>query len=240
MKSIYLLLLSLIAGTFAECKGAKKTPAEQAPTQLVSIQTQGCRGYCPRFKADFFSDGTVRYEGIQFVEKMGTATVTLTKSELGLLNKQLETTNLWQYPERFPTTVADAPGATLTVYRGQEQKVVMGSLERPKPILALDNMLRDLLEAHQIPVRKGVNPEAPDPNSRKTILVLLKPEINAGNWIAEVKDLRVQLIRRVTADNLWLVGFDPQQISEAALIERLKKMPAVLEAQTNQEVDERH
>ena len=47
-------------------------------------------------------------------------------------------------------------------------------------------------------------------------------------------------MRRISSDNIWLIGYNPAQIQEAQLIDLLKDMEGVLEVQANKQVKERN
>lgn len=237
--------LSLLAGACSRSK-VKSDLVQAAPAPpLIQLETSPCRGYCPVYRVLFRANGVAEYEGERFVEKIGRDSFRLTASELVQLRKAVETTNLWQYPNEFPVTIADAPGASLTVYRNSEQKTVRGSMERPKPIRDLDELLRQLTRAH------GINLDSKDPNAlpegaQSELLVKLKPGLNAGNWLRDFNqggsEVQLKLVRRTggTGDNIWVVGYDRRKIEEKTLLDLLKTTDGVLEAQPNRQAQERH
>jgi hypothetical protein len=242
MKSLILFLLLL--GTVS-CKSndAFSNKAESAPaTPLILLETSPCRGFCPVFKLSFRSDGLVTYEGIRFVKKTGSSTFQLTKQELSTLKKKLKKANLWQYPESFPSTIMDAPGASLTIYKGKTSKTIRGSVERPKQVIAMQEYLQVLAEKHSIDL-KGVDPfTPPEPENRTELLVKLKPEINAGNWLRDINqsskaDLR--LIKRTGADNIWVVAFEKNRFKTEEILLLIRSNEQVVDAQENREVKER-
>jgi len=232
------ILLPLIL-LFA-CKSADVQQTTAQPQRLVSLQTHGCFGYCPMFTVTLWDNGRLDYLGDRFVEKAGTDTIFVTAEELVRLKTAIESTNLWQYPENIPTQIADAPSATLTAFRSDgTSHRVKGSMDRPQSIVELQKMLQNIAEAHGLKVNKGVNPNEIVPEQRREVIVLLKPEVNAGNWITQFTDLKLQLLRRTGTENRWLVGFDPKQIDEKTLLERLRKSDGALEATPNRRSEER-
>ena len=228
-------LLLLFAALFA-CKARKETAAStpsmdtKGGSQLISLATQGCRGWCPIYVLDFHTNGKVKYEGTRFVEKAGKSEFQLTPDELSKLTTEVKKVNLWQYPENIESRVADAPYARLTVYDGAKSHPVSGSIDRPKPILELENMLKDLAEAHGVQVKKGVNPDDPALKLTAQVVVKLKPDVNAGNWVAKFNDeIKLRLVRRVSTENNWLVGYNPDQFTEKAITDLLKDLEGVLD-----------
>ncbi|MBX2892521.1 MAG: hypothetical protein KF734_16460 [Saprospiraceae bacterium] len=233
-----ILLLTLSALTMLAAEKCRKNVAS-TPLPLLSLETGPCFGFCPVFKLDALDNGLVRYEGIQFVEKEGRDSFRLTKEELKQLKTKTQEVNLWQYPDQIQTDVVDAPFATLTAYNRDKSKSVRGSIDRPTPLLQLEDLLKDLAEAHGIQVKRGVNPNSPASGSQREVVVHLKPEVNAGNWLAQFGELRLRLVRRLAAENIWLVAYNPNEIGEKELISLLKDMDGVVDVQTNLPVKER-
>lgn len=230
----FALLLAFPA--FFSCKTGQ--PA-RGSAPLVELRTGGCFGYCPVIRLTVHRNGFTEYEGGHFAEKQGLDSFQLTKPEVAALRKQLEAANLWQYPDRIESQVVDAPFVTLTAFRDGASKSVVGSVDRPEPLLQLENRIKDLAGAHGFETRRGVNPKEPPLNRRREVLVQLKPEINAGNWIRQFTEFKLLLIRRLPEGNIWVVAYDPEQITENAVLQLFKNTAEVLEAQPNRAVQER-
>jgi hypothetical protein len=154
---IQLFFLLVLAGAAAllQCKSAAK-PAMAGGEKLLYLETTPCFGYCPVFNVTVSTDGTVDYEGIRSVEVVGKKQVKLTAPELERLRKKIDEVDLWKYPDNIKTDVTDAPWATIVVYKGGQSKSVKGSVDRPEPVLQLEELVKDLVEAHGIVVKKGV------------------------------------------------------------------------------------
>ncbi len=198
---------------------------------LVELRTGGCFGYCPIIRLTVRHDGWVEYAGGQFAERQGLDSFRLTGQEIKQLRRDVQKANLWQYPDKIESQVVDAPWSTLIVYRDGVSKSVLGSMDRPAPLLELENAIKNLAEAHGFQVKQGVNPKEPPAGTRREVTVTLRSDLNAGNWIAQFKDVRLLLIRRVSAENKWIVAFDPAEISEKGLIELFRSTAGVLGVQ---------
>jgi len=220
--------LLLVLTVLLSCKTGQKAAQQRAP--FVELKSGACFGFCPVFRLTVRNNGLVAYEGIRFAEKIGLDSFQLTRAEMAGLREKVEQVNLWQYPERIETQVADAPFATLTVFRDSQSKSVSGSIDRPAPLLELENLLKELAEKHGFQVTRGVNPDDIPANRRQEVIVTLQPEINAGNWIHEFKEYRFQLVRRMSSENIWLVAYDPEQIKEDAVLKLFKNSKGVTDA----------
>ena len=237
-----LAFLFLFLGLSMACKSRKEgsEPLVQPAisSELITLQTFPCRGYCPVFTITVRHNGLLEYNGERFVQKTGPATAQLTPTELARLRIEVTKTNLWEYPDQIKSQIMDAPYATLTVSREGKTKSVNGSMDRPKPLLELEKLIRNIAEAHGLKVLEGVNPNTSAPPKGEVILKL-RPEENAGNWIARFGEVKLRLVRRLH-DNTWLVDYDPAQIGEKQVIELLKSTAGALEVQANHPVEDRH
>lgn len=227
----------MILAALISCQTGKKTASPDAP--FVEIKSGACFGFCPVFRLTVRNNGLVEYEGIRFAEKTGLDSFQLTKAELAGLRKKVRQVNLWQYPDRIETQVADAPFVTLTAFRDGQSKSVVGSIDRPAPLLELETLLKNLAEKHDFQVDRGVNPNDIPAERRKEVIVKLQPDVNAGNWVREFTGYRFVLVRRLSAENIWLVAYDPAQMEEQAVLRLFKGSKGVLEAQANRKVEER-
>lgn len=237
MKSICcpFLLLTLVS-TWFSCKSASSAgagaPVGVDTIPLVALQTAGCFGFCPVYTVTVYPDGRAQYFGAQNVELDGEAVFQLTADELRTLKASVDAANLWQYPDRLPSQVADAPFNTLRVFRADgTAKSVSGSIDRPQALLDLEKQIKGIGKAHGLELVRGVNPNDPSRANRREVVVLLKEDLNAGNWIAQLNDLKVQLVRRLGEPNRWVLAYDAGQIDEARLLERLKTTPGVISAE---------
>lgn len=227
----------LLLSTLAFCKTGQKTAADRTP--LVELKAGGCFGYCPVFRLTVRNNGQVEYEGFQFAERQGLDSFQLTELETKRLREKVKEVNLWQYPDHIKSDVVDAPSATLHAFKDGQTKSVQGSIDRPTPLLELEDLLKDLAEAHDFQVKRGINPNEPPANSRQEVIVLLKPELNAGNWIRQFTEFKFLLIRRVSEQNMWVIAYDPKQIAEKAVLALFKETEGVLEVQVNRAAKDR-
>lgn len=241
-----LLELEALFKDLAEAHGLKvkqgiPPKAEEAPaaTQLVQLEVGGCRGFCPIYRLTYNRNGDLEYEGKRFVEKIGTFNVKLTGAELARLKEQVSKTDIWHYPDEIPTTVADLPPLTITVWEGEKTKSVRGSAGFPKPLVALANLMKDLAEAHEIKVKNGVNPNDSPSATKGEILIALKPETNAGNWARGFADVGLTLVRRPGAENIWLATYDRARIEQKDLFARIRKSEGAVDVQVNPQAKER-
>ncbi len=236
MKYLLFLLIPLLA---TQCP-QKKAPAAADHLPFGQLEMGPCFGYCPVYRLSFHNDGWMVYEGKRFVEKTGLDSVRISAEELAGLREKLAAVDLWQYPDRIPTNLADAPYGTLTAWKNGASKSVAGTIDRPEPLLSLEKMMIDIGTAHGFELKKGVNPNRPPAKDRPELLVKFKPDANAGNVLGQITELDVRLVRRTGPENIWVVSYDPAQIKAKDLIALVKTLEGVEEAQENGKAEERH
>ncbi len=153
------LLIAILLVCHTACRPALSGAEKEL---LLELRTGSCFGYCPIIRLSVYTNGLVEYEGKQFAERQGEATFQLSAEEMRQLRRQLRKTNLWQYPDRIASEVVDAPWSTLTTTRRGQTKSVVGTIDRPKPLLDLENLVRNLAEARGYQTRRGVPPIVPE------------------------------------------------------------------------------
>ncbi|MDX1911871.1 MAG: DUF6438 domain-containing protein [Saprospiraceae bacterium] len=245
-------LFLIAAAMIVACSPQKNASAQQPAAQwskttlkkedanaLLRFETGGCRGYCPIYKLTFRNDGSMEYFGNRHVEKVGNQTIKLTADEFSQLQNAVRRANLWEQPERLPSQVADAPPHTFTVFNTEKKHSVRAMGPMPQPMQELENLVQNIAEAHGIMVKKGVDPN--DPASMKgQVIVKFKPDVNAGNFCMQFMEFKTKPVRRLGEDNIWLIGYNPSELTEEQFINIISGMDGVLEVQADKPVQERN
>lgn len=240
MKYLHSLLLiaALIATQYTFAQQAA-SPAPIASAKLVQFETSGCRGFCPIYKLTFFSDGTLAYAGYGGVEKVGEQTVKLSADEFSELQKAVKRADMWQYPANIPSTVVDAPVHTFTVFNTEKKHVVKGTAGLPEPVASLELLMQNIAESHGIMVKKGVDPNDPA-NMTGEVLVQFAPEVNAEKFCAGFMEIKVRPMRRISENNIWIIGFLPSEMTEQQFINMLDGMEGIMKVQSKKQTDTRN
>jgi hypothetical protein len=106
----------------------------------------------------------------------------------------------------------------------------------------MQDFLAGLAKAHGYKLDSFNPDDIPDTSPKTELLVKLKPEINAGNWVRDINRVsktNLKLVRRIGADNIWVVAFDASKFQQDDILTLLKSHEHVLEAQLNREAKER-
>lgn len=145
--------IALVAVFAAACTPAQNggTDTADAPPahavsgdSYISLQRQPCFGTCPVYTVNLAADGTITFEGEQFVATMGTATRTITAREVAALMHSMEGDGFFELDDRYTygdkgcgQYHTDAPRVILTLRMDGRTKTVehdYGCNDAPAPL----------------------------------------------------------------------------------------------------------
>jgi Domain of unknown function (DUF6438) len=234
-------LCAIVCFVLMQCGATKKTKSKALPpnSPLIRLATGGCRGYCPIFSITIDQKGTCTYTPERNCAVQNEQTFQLTKTETASLQKQISTLPFRVYPERFESFVADAPPSIMTFFTPDSTYIITGTLERPRPLIALEEKIRGFALAHGIDTRKSVNPNDIPTGQAGELIVQLKEQINAGNWITTIQTGNPKLVRRMPTNNTWLIKYDQKEVTMKDMILLLEANDDVLKVQKNMRADDR-
>jgi hypothetical protein len=207
--------------------------------KLIQFEASGCRGYCPMYKLTFRKDGFLVYNGIRNVEVLGPSTIRLSSDEFANLLKEVTQVDLWQYPAELPSTATDAPAHTFTVYDGVKAHAVKGRAAIPPPVKNLEILLKDIAEAHGLPVKTGTNPNYPG-YQKEQVIVKFKQDVYVREFCNQFSEIKIRPIQNLSEDNTWTIAFSPAEITKEQMISLLKDMDGVLTVEPGKEVINRN
>jgi Domain of unknown function (DUF6438) len=81
----------------------------------ISLERGPCFGACPVYLLTVFADGTVAYEGRQFVAVEGSHTATLSPDEVEALAQAVLEADFFELADEYTVQATDLPSITLTV-----------------------------------------------------------------------------------------------------------------------------
>ena len=250
-KNLLILLALSITGVFCfmYCKTAKAAPVPPTPPvviddatakgPMVSMKTHGCRGFCPVFELAFDQNGTMTYTPERNTIVTEPKSIKITKKELETLRAMVKAFPAYKYPDKVESSIADASMVTMNFYSPKGVKSITGTIDRPKQLLDIEDYMRTLAESYGINTRDGKNPNDIPEGQVGEVIVLLTKDINAGNWIRQYEHLQLKLVRRVSAENTWVVAYNTTQITGKGLVALFKRSPDVVECTQNEKVSDR-
>lgn len=106
--------------------------AHQIPQDtLITLERTVCYGTCPSYKLTISADGSVLFEGLRFVKKVGTVESTISQEALRALIERFEKINYFHLRNRYEDSgdgcegaVSDGPSAITSIRINGKSKSV--------------------------------------------------------------------------------------------------------------------
>ena len=111
--------------------------------QVVYLERTPCYGKCPTYKVEIYANGIVNYEGIRFVDMVGTYVGLLDESDIeGITDKALEL-GYFEFEDTYPVNTQPPQDLPQTISMinaaGKTQRVVNKNYEAPEKLIELEN-----------------------------------------------------------------------------------------------------
>jgi len=104
-----------------------------------------CFGMCPVFNSTILTDGTVHYEGINFVDVMGKNMSQINTADLKLIKDKLKEINYFELDSIYDNEmVTDLPSVKTSATLADRSNSVMDRYKAPKELNQLYNLLDNL------------------------------------------------------------------------------------------------
>lgn len=135
-----LVLLAACGGASTATKDCDRDFIKEGFT--LQIQRGSCFGKCPTYLATIKPDGTVEYEGRQFVTFIGDFTATLTRQQMCRLAELVDNADYFKLDSNMrDMRVADAPVTNTRVSRNGYTHSVTRDIKAPEALRELENYL---------------------------------------------------------------------------------------------------
>lgn len=122
------------------------SPSEFAEEDFVSLERQGCFGFCPVYEVRVFASGYVRFTGISFVCAKGLQVAQIEPALAGDLLHDLAAAGFAELTWTQGSLIADASSASVTLSRGDSRHRLENSHGDPNAPRVLRRMERAIDE----------------------------------------------------------------------------------------------
>ena len=117
------------------------------PVDSVRIERTPCFGRCPIYRATLYRNGTVRYFGERFVDKLGAYKGRLSEDAFPRISMLVDRLGFNSLKARYEENITDLPSCTVTVIRGRQVKSVYTYGVLPDEMwaiqMAIDRVIED-------------------------------------------------------------------------------------------------
>jgi hypothetical protein len=139
---LFLLLTFSFCGLCSEVKAQQKSNSEV----LITIEREACFGPCPVYSAHIFSDGTVIYNGKDFVGATGEKRYKISQDQIRELIEAFVKIKYFSLKDKYEAdengkSVTDLPTTTTSLSLDGKQKKVVNYYGAPKELNELENKI---------------------------------------------------------------------------------------------------
>lgn len=113
----------------------------------ITLERIGCLGSCPDYTVTIHGDGTVRYEGVAYVQTKGVRTRTIPTSAVQKLIQTLRKEGFFEWEEEKKVCI-DFPEVHITASLKGKQKHVLEGCNSPGQVLKLAEEIDRLSRAN--------------------------------------------------------------------------------------------
>ena len=112
---------------------------------LLKMRRTPCFGQCPYFEVSIFNDGSVEYEGFNFVEKIGFYNSKINIKKVALIEDYIRKVDFFSFDELYDARVSDLPSVIIEVnFKGINHKV-KGRYNMPEKFKMLSKFIDNLV-----------------------------------------------------------------------------------------------
>ena len=146
-----LRMLLVSAGLLVSCSGYAQKP-EVGP--LATLERRACFGFCPVYSVEIRIDGSVTYDGREYVVTQGTAAGMLDAQGLRLLREAFQRTKFRDLRDDCCSCydLTDQPYAVITLVDGQSPQTIVdyhGCEKTPESLRTLEGEIDRIVAIEQ-------------------------------------------------------------------------------------------
>ena len=151
---ILLLVLGLlISGCVAGVGTPTTNPTENVFSDLViTMERTACHGTCPIYKLAIRGDGTVTYEGQDFVQVQGQQTASLSPAQIQELVSAFEQASFFTLMDYTHVNTTDSPTVITSITLNGQSKTVnhyYGDSSAPQALFDLESKIDEITNSNQ-------------------------------------------------------------------------------------------
>jgi hypothetical protein len=117
--------------------------AAPAPV-VITIERTACYGACPVYSLEITGDGTVTYQGRQFVRVIGKATATIPPEAVQQLVAEFERIHYFDLQNIYTAHITDLPTTTTSIRIGERFKKVVDRYGGPDELEKLEDRIDEV------------------------------------------------------------------------------------------------
>ena len=120
---------------------------------VISLERQACFGFCPVYTLIVYGDGTVIYDGKDFVTIKDRVETTIAKEKIEQLVKEFEAVDYYSMNDNYTErTITDAQTVITSITIDGETKAIKhyhGDFTAPEKLTELENKIDEIVNSSQ-------------------------------------------------------------------------------------------
>ena len=154
MKNLWpVAAIIVLAISLAGCARSQTPQPSDIKDVVITLERTVCFGACPDYTLTIQGDGTVTYEGRQFVRIEGTRTATISEAKISQLLSEFEKVDYFSLNNSYEKLEAtDMPSAITSLTINGKTKTVRhyhGDFSAPEKLTELENKIDEIVNSDQ-------------------------------------------------------------------------------------------
>jgi len=145
--------ITLTVVILASCASTSSAVSTGSSFTMITLERTPCFGRCPVYKVSIYGDGTVRYDGKEYVKVKGGQTRIISPEQVRQLRAEFEQASYFSFKENYDTiTFTDAPLAiTSATIDGRTKRVrhYLGDGTAPRELTVLEERIDEVSGARE-------------------------------------------------------------------------------------------
>ena len=153
-KYLLIVIVSCLVAVVAGIWAVNQTPTSGEQDEVViTLERTACFGFCPVYTLTVQGDGTVVYEGKDFVRVKGRAEITITKEKVEQLVSEFKEVDYFSLNDKYnERTITDAPSVITSITIDGKTKTIEhyhGDFNAPEQLTELENRIDEIINSKQ-------------------------------------------------------------------------------------------
>jgi hypothetical protein len=134
------------AGVMAACAtaGGAQTQTPQAEPIEITIERTPCFGMCPEYRVTMKADGTVTYDGRQYVRVTGERTWKIDPAAVRALAREMEAAGYFDLQDEYTSRMTDHPTTRTSLTIGTRSKKISDYISGPQTLKDIEKRIDDV------------------------------------------------------------------------------------------------
>lgn len=123
-------------------------PNQSIENAVITMERTPCFGFCPDYSLTIFGNGTVIYEGRNFVDTTGKQITSISKEQVRMLIDEFYRIDFFSLEDEYSDQVTDLPTTTTSIRIDNRFKQVMDYYGAPEQLKDLEDKIDEVTKSY--------------------------------------------------------------------------------------------